>query len=105
MHESEVKTVTVPGVPTNSPAMIAVAAEVPIRVVVSNVGGVPVRLSYASSSLGGITSEASSHFRLIANNDVVLVLAPKQRLYAVGVGAVGVLSVATSDALPLDLRG
>jgi hypothetical protein len=104
MNDSQVRTMTIPGVPTQNPPAVATAMrDRPMRVVVENVGPTAIRLAFSSSSLGATTSEGVDHFLLLSGRAQVLVLAPKQRLYAVSVGATGSLSVATSDALPFDV--
>jgi hypothetical protein len=104
MADSQLRTITIPGTPTNNPAVIAMAMfDRPMRVMVDNTGGVPCRIAFSSSSLGGVTSEGVDHFRLAAGaGGRVFILAPKQRLYAVAAGATGELAVATSDALPFE---
>lgn len=105
MNQSLVRTVTVPGVPTNNPAQVAVAMfDRPMRVVVDNVGAVAIRLAFASASLGGATAEAVDHYQLQVGRSQVFVLSPGQKMFAVGVGATGLLSIHTSDALPFDLK-
>lgn len=103
MNPSRAYSITIPGTPTNNPAQIAIAqADRPMRAVVLNVGGAPVRIAFNSSALGGITSDGVDHFLLLAGKDITFSLAPKDTLYAVGVGATGSISVHTSDALPFN---
>lgn len=105
MNQSLVRTVTVPGVPTGNPAQLAVAMpDRPMRVLVDNVGAVGVRLSFTSSALGGVTAEAVDHYQLQVTKSQVFILAPGQKLFAVGIGATGAVSIHTSDALPFDLK-
>ncbi len=107
MNDSQTRTITVPGTPTNNPAAIAVAmTDRPMRVLVANVGATVLRIAFSSSALGQTTAEGVDHFQLNPNvGGLYVVLAPKQRLYAVSIGAVGRVSVHTSDAMPYDIRG
>lgn len=107
MKASQLKTVTVPGVGGSSrrpPSAIAVAMDDrPMRVMLDNVGAVPVRLSFAQSALGSTTAEGTDHYVLTTSaQGRVFILAPKQSLYAAAIGADGRVSVHTSDALPYD---
>jgi hypothetical protein len=106
MENSQVRTITVPGIPTNSPAAIAIAKDDrPMRVLVDNVGATPMRLSFTSSGLGNVAAQGVDHFDLLVGASRVYVLAPGQRFYAVSIGADGRLSVFTSDALPFNVEG
>lgn len=105
MAESQVFTITIPGAPTSLPATVAQAMDDrPMRVMVDNVGGVPIRLAFTSSQLGQTTAEAANHYRLVVGASRIFILAPKQRMYAVAAGAVGEMSVSTSDALPFEAQ-
>ena len=96
---------TVPGTGLNSRAALVVqATDRPMRVMVDNVGPNPLRLAFASGSVASFTADGADHYQLGTGQNRVFVLAPQQRFYAVAIGATGQLSVATSDALPLDIK-
>lgn len=106
MNDSQCRTMTVPGTPTQNPSAIAIAmTDRPMRVLVTNVGPTELRVAFSSSSLGTATADGVDHFQMNANSQpLYFVLAPKQRLYAVSVGATGRASIHTSDALPWDVE-
>lgn len=99
MSLSRVGTVNVPAVPTQNPVGFVRAGQVPVRVVVRNTSGVPLRLSFEASSLAPIAASVDI-FMLPVGTSETFVLAPNQLLYAVALGAGGQLSYASSDALP-----
>lgn len=102
MENSLARTITVPpGGQAATPTAVATAALVPIRAVVRNVGGTALALGFASTDLVNIEGATSSSFRLPAGASDIFILAPKQILYAVGVGLGGLISVSTSEALPV----
>ena len=104
MNESQLRTMTIPGTPTTQPPAIAIAMpDRPMRVLVDNVGATTIRLGFSAGGLGG-TASTGGDFQLLTGRDRVLILAPGQRLYAASLGAIGSLSIATSDALPYDAR-
>ncbi len=101
MAESQARTVNVPGIPTTQPATLAVAlSDRAMRVMVDNIGAVPIRVSFATASLSGLVSAGSDHYTILVGQSRVFILSPNQRLYASAVGAIGTMSVHTSDALP-----
>lgn len=105
MEASQLKTVTVPGVGPNSQAiLVANATDRPMRVLVDNVGANPMRIAFSSSSLANATSDGADHYQLSPAQFRYFVLAPKQRLFAIAIGATGRLSIHTSEALPFDAK-
>lgn len=101
MRPSTLKTITVAGSGTEAPSTVCTAADLPMRVLIRNVGPTLVFLAHQASSLqGAIGFAASEVFQLPAGVSEVIVLAPKQGLYAVSQGAGGQLSFATSEAVP-----
>lgn len=108
MKASRFKTYDVPqvsgSVATPTPATIAVAGRVPLRVVVRNVSAVgsPVFLSAEQGSVSDFPPSSDS-YELPPGMVDTFVLAPEMRIYASAGGANCRVSVATSDALPVDL--
>lgn len=101
MRPSTLKTVTIPGSGTDAPAAIAVAADLPMRVLIRNVGPTLVFLAHQATSIQGATGFAASEvYQLPTNTSEVFVLAPKQGIYAVSQGVGGLLSFASSEAVP-----
>lgn len=101
MNLTRFATVSVPGLPTNSPAPIVRApADAPARVLVKNVGAVLIFISDDPQSLLG-GSGPSAAFLMAPGDDDVIVLAPLQTLYGVGVAGGGLLSISLSDAVPV----
>ena len=104
MNDSQLRTMTIPGTPTTQAPAVAIAMpDRPMRVAVANVGATTIRLAFSSGGLGSVASTGGD-YQLLVGRDQVFVLSPGQRLYAVSVGAIGSLSLATSDALPYDAR-
>jgi|SRR5215469_9033936 len=104
MANSSTNTLQVPGPATKNPATLFKAAQKPMRVVVTNVGGSTLFLAHDTESLtnqpvltGTYVLPAASG----AGSQAVIVLAPMQGLYAVTLGAGGVATIAVSEALPV----
>lgn len=94
----------VPNIPTQNPAVLATApANVPLRVVVRNTGGTPVRIGFDSASMNNIS--ASDFYTLPAGANETFVIAGGQVLYAGSIGATGTLSFHWNEALPLQKIG
>jgi hypothetical protein len=72
-----------------------------IRLYIRNTGAVLALISYSSSVLNGaiLANGSSDRFPLDVDEDVVFVVAPRQMVYAVGIGAGGQLSFHASPAL------
>jgi len=101
MQNSSVNTLTVPGTGTGNPATLFKAADIPMRIAVSNIGGNTVFLAHDPSTLS-VANVFTNTFQLTTTNrDVVIVLAPGQGLYAAGLGVGGTVSIAVSEALPV----
>lgn len=98
MKDSTYETLVVNALGNANSTTLAKAADVPLRVLVSNVGAVVIFLAKSASDVAPRPTTAS--FRLFPSQDKVFVLAPGQALYAIGVGLGGQLSVSTSEALP-----
>jgi hypothetical protein len=95
---SQLNTVNVPTVGT-SPALLYVAADVPLRINIRNVGGAVVLLAHESTTLSQPPALANT-YQLPPGTDVTLVLMPRQGVSAASSGAGGVVSIAVSEALP-----
>lgn len=73
----------------------------PMRVVVRNTGGNLVFLAHDVSDLSQVNSSAGS-YALPAGEADVFVLAPGQSIIAAASGGGGQVSIAASDAIPID---
>jgi hypothetical protein len=76
---------------------------VTVRVLVRNIGAVDVFLGLTPGAVVG-NPGAQATYRLPAGQADVLILKPRQVVYATGVGAGGRVSYAVSQALPFDVR-
>lgn len=100
MQPSILKTVFVPQSGTPNPARLINATDVPLRIsltVTLNGGAASARLAY---SVNDLTPTVSSE-AFVATTDLILVLAPKQVLYAVAVGGTAAISIAANEAFPV----
>lgn len=86
---------------TETPTVLASVFDSPARVKVRNLGPLMVFLSVDERELASIPP-GSAHIRLPVNGEDIVVLAPKQRLFAVANGVNCSVSVAMSEALPID---
>ena len=82
-----------PPTPSMTPTTIAKARDCSLRVQLSNVGPVVIFVSQDPVEI----LHAEDTYRIIPSEQHVLVLAPKQSLYAVAAGTGGLLSVSSSD--------
>ncbi len=99
--DSLVNTVFVPQVGTN-PALLYIAAERPLRIVVRNVGGAIIFLAHDATTLGQ-TPVLAGTFQLPPGHESVFVLMPRQGISAAAAGAGGLASVAVSEAIPFTM--
>ena len=105
MTPSQLETYTLPSVgPGTAPNAIAHATSTPMRVVVRNVGPVVLFLGIASADVAGAGTPTSKSYQLPVGASDVFVLAPRQAIYASAAGPGSRVSVATSEALPIDLK-
>ena len=74
------------------------------RVVIRNIGGALVFLAYSSLDVVSPSGPTPETYRLPAGASDVFVLAPEQKIYAVATGAVGLVCVAQSEAIPIEVR-
>lgn len=96
---SQLNSVTVSQVGSTNPSTIAKAAHTPLRVALVNIGPVTVLLAHDDGTLINTPVFANS-YQLAPGREVVIVLIPKQGLYAAGAGVGGQISVAISEAIP-----
>ena len=101
MKASIVETVAVPLIGAKNPARLYQASATPMRVVVRNVGGVAVFIAHNVSDLNNINSTGAT-YSLPAGQADVFVLAPGQGIFAAGNGGNGFVSIAASEAIPVD---
>lgn len=118
MQPSHVKSFTIPNVgtlaaPSNfagtvgapTPSLLVQAADLPLRVVVRNVSlGLTVWLAYDGTALQ-VNPVTDAVYDLPAGASDTFVLAPKQKFFAIASGDGARVSIAVSEALPLDLPG
>jgi hypothetical protein len=100
MQPSQLNTLVLPLVGSQNPATLMKAAQIPLRVVVLNTGPGTALLAHDPGTLTNAPVLANT-FPLPIGREGTFVLAPKQGLYAVGIGAGVVLGVAVSEALPV----
>lgn len=77
----------------------AAPADMPMRLLVRNLGGSAIYLAYDSAAVNGINI-TGAHYELPAGQSDVFVLQPQQMMFAVAAGA-GRLGYAASVALPV----
>jgi len=99
MQKTKFQTVTVQPVGSQTPTTLVKAAQVPLRALVVNVSAVVVFIAETVTDLSPLPSTAT--YRLFPGEQTVLVAAPKEGFYAVCAAAGGLVSVTTSEALPL----
>lgn len=99
MQNTNFETLTVQPVGSATPTTIVKSAKVPLRVLVNNVGPVVIFVSAAVTDLTPQPTTAT--FRLFPGQSQSFVAAPKQGVYCVGAAVGGLLSISTSEALPL----
>lgn len=103
MRPSLVNTVAVPVAGSPNPATLYIATTQPLRILIRNVGGNLVFLAHNASDLStNANSGIIAAYQLPAGYADVFVLAPKQGMYAVGFGGGSQISIAVSEALPID---
>ncbi len=104
MKDSRIFQMECPAFGTAQPATITKVPEkeVPARVMVDNIGSVPVFITHNSSAL--TEGNIATSYNLPVNGSRVFVVAPGQGLYAAGQGATGRVCGAISDSLPLFLE-
>lgn len=104
MQDSQVNTISVPVIGTINPATLVRAANLPMRIVVRNVGPVTVFVAHNASEIQQIGATAGV-FQIPPGTEDIFVLAPKQGLWAVSGGAIGTVCIAISEAITRDWGG
>lgn len=99
MQNTSFETFSVQAVGSPSPTTLAKAATHPLRVLINNVGPVMIFISLNTTDLQ--PAPTMQTYRVFPGQQHALVLAPKQGLHAVGVAAGGLMSVTSSEALPV----
>lgn len=98
MKDSTYVTLDIAAIGAVDATTIAKAADIPLRVLMSNESPVVI---FISKSPGDVApTPTTSSYRIYPGRDKVFIIAPKQTLYAIGAGTGGLLSVSTSEALP-----
>ncbi|MGH7176519.1 MAG: hypothetical protein ACREJC_03975 [Tepidisphaeraceae bacterium] len=100
MQPSQLNSLVLPIQGSQSPATLMKAAGVPLRVVVRNFGPGNALLSFDAGTLSSVPVFANT-WSLPIDREDTFVLAPHQTLYAVGIGAGCVVSIAASEAIPI----
>lgn len=106
--KSRVGTVVLMSTPATNVGPFYVAPDsLEIRLAIRNTGTVGVLLAYESSALNGslVANGSSDRFPLDPDAEFVFVVAPRQQVYAIGIGAGGQLSFHASPALPWSTGG
>lgn len=104
MRESSNRTFTVPGPWPAATSGISIARGRDggaVRVQIRNLGGGNVYLSFADQNVIAESGPSAETYHLPDGEVDVFILAPEQKLYAVGSANNIMVSVATSDALPI----
>jgi len=99
MQNTNFETLTVQPIGAPTPTTIVKSAKAPIRVLVNNVG--PVVIFVAATVTDLVPQPSTATFRLFPGQSQSFVAAPKQGLYCIGAAVGGLLSISTSEALPL----
>lgn len=100
MKESRVGTYQLQAIGSRNTATLATAADVPLRVVVRNIGSVSMVIAHTSNALAKVGA-ATDVYLLPPDRDATFVLAPGQGLFAAGIGLNGRACIAVSEAIPL----
>lgn len=104
MQPTTFSTIPIPASGSPAPTGIAYATKVPVRVLVRNVGGVAAIIGPTSGDVAGSQGPSrQSTVLLPPGASDVYVLAPQQKLYAVGAGAGGLLCISVAEAVPIDI--
>lgn len=104
MQPSQLNSLTLPIQGSNNPSTLVKAATIPLRVVVRNFGPSNAILAHEANTLSNVPIFANAWILPVDQEDT-FVLAPQQALYAVGVGAGVVVSIAYSEAIPIKGSG
>lgn len=100
MQPSQLNSLSLQPTGSQNPSTLWKAAEIPMRVVVVNLGPNLVLLAHDPATLSNAPVLANT-YRLPVTKEVTIVLAPRQGLYAVSIGVGGAVSIAASEALPI----
>jgi len=101
MQNTQFQTITVQPVGSTTPTTLAKGAKHPIRVVVSNVG--PTLVFIAATVTDLAPRPSTSTYRLFPGEQTVFIAAPGEGFYAVSAAVGGLLSISSSEALPVAL--
>lgn len=96
---SQLNTLTLPIVGMPDVAGIVKASASPLRVAITNVGPGIVLLAHDAGTLQASPAVANC-YQLAETQERIIVLAPYQGLYAVGLGVGAQVSVAISESIP-----
>jgi hypothetical protein len=87
-----------------APTVLTAASKKPLRVVIDNVSfAAEVYLALDSATLQS-NEPGGETFQLQAGRSVTIMLAPDQRLYAISLSVGAQVSLAISEALPIDTK-
>lgn len=104
MQDTTFQQYTVPGAATakTKPLTIARGTDKSVRVVVKNIGAVPLFVGTADQDLVTDEGPSSTTWQLDPISSEVFVLAPRQLMFAVGSVAGGRINVSVSEALQIE---
>lgn len=107
MNPSRLGIVTIPALGTSAtqrgvPALF-VATPIPMRMLIRNIGPCSILLAHSANELQ-VTPAMAGCFELPVGTSEAFVLAPKQGIYAIALGAGGLVSYAASDAIPFQME-
>ena len=104
MVDSQMNLIAVQAIGAPTPSILARAIEVPMRVLVRNTGVAALFVATTTENLVAVGGPTTATFRMVADSEEVFVIAPRQSLYGIALGAGNTVSVAVSEALPVALK-
>ena len=99
MQNTKFQTITVLPIGSPTPTTLVKAAQQPIRAQVNNVGAVLVFVAATVTDL--VPAPSTATYRLFPGESAVFIAAPREGFFVVGAAVGGLVSVSTSEALPL----
>lgn len=99
MQDTTFETMTIAPIGSPTPTTIVKASKVPMRVILNNVGPVPV---WIGDEVTDLVPLGNSVYRIFPGDPYTFVVASTQSVYAISGGLGGQLSVSVSEAIPTD---
>lgn len=100
MQATTFRQLTVPVLGGRSVNSVAAASDKPVRVLIKNPSATTCFFGTASESMIGPGAPGTDVFELGPDDDVIFVLAPLQKLYAVANAVGAIISISVSEAFP-----